>query len=312
LSLVIIKNQPPVLYVDTVKDYPRHVKMLLQDWYDILQLPEDCLELIIDFHYCGFLGHIGVTFLGGIVRLFEYRGGNVKFLWDTLIEKIRVNLAQNGFLSDFGHDQKPWDGNSVPYRSDHQRDPKIITDYLRYQWLGKGWVNISPNLQDAITGKVLEIYLNAFEHSQSKIGVYSCGQHYPESGTLQLTIVDFGIGIPQSVRALPENSDKTATEALKWAFMPGNSTKNDKNIARGAGLHLLEQFILKNRGNLMIFSNDGYVKISDNGTIYENVCTNFSGTLVNIAFQCDEKYYVLASDSLRGEAIVSQLKRRIF
>lgn len=310
--LISTKNQSPVLYVDTIKDYPRHVEMLLKDWYDILQLPEDCWELIIDFQYCGFLGHIGVTFLGGIVRLFEYKGGNVTFLWNTLIEEIRVNLAQNGLLYDFGYDQKPWDGNSVHYRSDRQYDSKTIGDYLKYQWLGKGWVNISPKLQDAITGKVLEIYLNAFEHSQSKIGVYSCGQHYPTDGTLQLTVVDFGIGIPQSVRTLPENSHKTANEALKWAFIEGNTTKNDKNIARGIGLHLLEQFILKNRGNLMIFSNDGYVNISDNGTIYENVCTNFSGTLVNIAFRCDEKYYVLDSDSLHGEAIVSQHKRRIF
>jgi hypothetical protein len=280
--------------------------MLLKDWYDILQLPEDCLELTIDFHYCEFLGHIGVAFLGGIARLFQARGGYVNFDWNTLVnDKIRMNLAQNGFLYDFGHNSKPWDGNSVPYRSDRQRDPKTIADYLRYKWLGKGWINISPKLQDAITGKVLEIYLNAFEHSQSAIGVYSCGQHYPEAGTLQLTVVDFGIGIPQSVRTLPENSHKTAPEALKWAFMPGNSTKNDKNIARGLGLHLIEQFILKNHGNLMIFSNDGYVNISDNGTIYENVCTNFSGTLVNIAFRCDERYYCLASE-------VPQLKRRIF
>jgi hypothetical protein len=295
LSLVITKNQPPILYVDTVEDYPRHVKMLLQDWYDILQLPEDCLELIIDFHYCGFLGHIGVTFLGGIVRLFEYRGGNVKFLWNTLIEKIRVNLAQNGFLYDFSHNQKPWDGNSVPYRRDIKHDPIAIADYLGYKWLGKGWVNISPGLQDAIAGKVVEIYFNAFEHSQSSIGVFSCGQHYPESGTLQLTVVDFGIGIPNSVRTLPENAAMTSIEALKWAFEPGNSTKQ-QGIRQGEGLHILQEFVRKNHGTLMIFSNDSYVNIGDNGVRYENICTNFLGTLVNIAFRCDEKYYCLASE----------------
>jgi hypothetical protein len=295
LSLVITKNQPPILYVDTVEDYPRHVKMLLQDWYDILQLPEDCLELIIDFHYCGFLGHIGVTFLGGIVRLFEYRGGNVKFLWDTLIEKIRVNLAQNGFLFDFGYDSKPWDGNSVPYRSDIQYDPIAIAEYLEYKWLGKGWVNISLGLQNAIAGKVVEIYFNAFEHSNSPIGVFSCGQHYTTSGTLQLTVVDFGIGIPKSVRTLPENAAMTSIEALKWAFEPGNSTKQ-QGVRQGEGLHILQEFVQKNHGNLMIFSSDSYVNIGDNGIEYENICTKFSGTLVNIAFRCDEQYYCLASE----------------
>lgn len=295
MSLVTTKNQPPVLYVDTIRDYPHHVEMLLKDWYDILQLPENCLKLTIDFHYCGFLGHIGVTFLGGIVRLFEYRGGNVKFLWDTLIEKIRVNLAQNGFLYDFGYNQKPWDGNSVPYRRDTQHDPRVIADYLKYKWLGKGWVNISPGLQDAIAGKVVEIYFNAFEHSQSPIGVFSCGQHYTTSGTLQLTVVDFGIGISNSVRTLPENAAMTSIEALKWAFEPGNSTKQ-QGVRQGEGLHILQEFVQKNHGSLMIFSNDSYVNIGDNGVKYKNVCTNFLGTLVNIAFRCDEKYYCLASE----------------
>ena len=59
-----------------------------------------------------------------------------------------------------------WDGKSIPFRSDRQYDPIAIADYLRYKWLGKGWVNISPGLQEAITGKLVEIYLNAFEHSQ--------------------------------------------------------------------------------------------------------------------------------------------------
>ncbi len=299
MSLVITKNQLPILYVDTISDTigdcPYHVEKLLKDWDNILQLPQDCLELIIDFQYCKFLGHIGVAFLGGIVRLFEYRGGTINFLWHTLIEKIRVNLAQNGFLYDLGYNHKPWDGNSVPYRRDTQHDPRAIADYLGYKWLGKGWVNISPGLQNLIAGKVVEIYFNAFEHSQSPIGVFSCGQHYPLSGTLQLTVVDFGIGIPNRVRTLPENTDMTAIEALEWAFKPGNSTKQ-QGVRQGEGLHILQEFVRKNHGTLMIFSNDSYVNIRDNGIKYENICTNFSGTLVNIAFRCDEKYYCLASE----------------
>jgi hypothetical protein len=62
----------------------------------------------------------------------------------------------------------------------------------------------------------------------------------------------------------------------------------------------------------MIFSNDAYANIRYNGTVYENVCTNFSGTLVNITFQCDGQYYVLDSHSLPDEAIISQHKKRIF
>jgi hypothetical protein len=191
-----------------------------------LQLPEDCLKVKVDFQHCKFLGHIGVTFLGGIVRLFESRGGHVTFDWNTLVdEKIPMNLAQNGFLYQFGYDRKPWDGNSVPYRRDIQHDPIAIADYLGHKWLGKGWVNISPGLQNAIAGKVVRIYFNPFEHSHSPIGVFCGGQRYPESATLQLTVVHFGIGIPNSVRTLPENVGMMASKALKWAFDPVNSTK---------------------------------------------------------------------------------------
>jgi hypothetical protein len=198
----------------------------VKDWYDILQLPEDCLKVKVDFHHCKFLGHIGVTFLGGIVRLFESRGGHVTFDWNTLVdEKIPMNLAQNGFLYKFGYDRKPWDGNSVPYRRDIQHDPIAIADYLGHKWLGKGWVNISPGLQNVIAGKVVAIYFNPFEHSHSPIGVFCAGQSYPESATLQLTVVDFGIGIPNSVRTLAENVGMMASKALKWAFDPVNSTK---------------------------------------------------------------------------------------
>jgi hypothetical protein len=284
-----------VLYVPTVYDYPRYFDKLFAIWHEIQQLPDSHLDIIVDFHYCEFLGHNGVAFLGGLVRLIESRGGRVTFDWESLSRRIYMNLAQNGFLCDFGCNLNPWDGNSIPYRCDIQHDPNAIADYLRYKWLGKGWVNISPALQEEITGQASEIYLNAFEHSSSDIGVFSCGQHYHNVGFLQLTVVDFGIGIASSVRSLPENSAMLATEALAWAFLPGTTTKQD-GICGGSGLNLLQEFITENHGKLMIFSNDGCVTIDDNGMRYENKCTNFSGTVVNIAFRCDESYYCLASE----------------
>ncbi|MFM5942365.1 MAG: hypothetical protein ACKO9G_03110, partial [Dolichospermum sp.] len=49
----------------------------------------------------------------------------------------------------------------------------------------------------------------------------------------------------------------------------------------------------------MIFSNDSYVNIGDNGVEYENICTNFSGTLVNIAFRL-HGYDLLLLETIRG------------
>jgi hypothetical protein len=206
-----------------------------------------------------------------------------------------MNLAQNGFLCDFGQTLEPWDGNSIPYRCDSHPNEQAVADYLQDKWLGKGWVNISPELKDAITGQALEIYLNAFEHSQSQIGVFSCGQHYPKMGILQLTVVDFGIGIVANVRSLPQNSTMSAVQALEWAFQPGNSTKQSEGN-RGIGLNLLQEFVARNRGELMIFSSDGCAVITDNGAIYDRKSVDFAGTLINISLRCDESYYCLSSE----------------
>ncbi len=51
--------------------------------------------------------------------------------------------------------------------------------YLKTKWLGRGWITVSTRLRDAIVGRVWKIYANAFEHSHSPVGIFSCGQHYP-------------------------------------------------------------------------------------------------------------------------------------
>jgi len=286
------------LYVDTTEDLPRHIDRLFRLCREIEQLPESFLDIFVDFHYCEFLNHLGVAFLGGLTHAIQARGGRLIFGWDTLPKKIGMNLAQNGFLYNFGCQQFPWDGNSIPYRSDPDHDFTAIGEYLHDKWLGKGWVNISSGLQRAIAGQVSEIYLNAFEHSCSPIGVFSCGQHYPNAKMLHLAVVDFGIGIPSSVRSfLPLTEPLTSADALKWAFQSGTTTKKDDAISRGMGLNLLQTFVTENQGSLKIFSNDACVDMDHTGIRYENGYTHFTGTLVNIAFRCDESYYCLESEA---------------
>ena len=189
------------------------------------------VNILVDFHYCEFINHLGVAFLGGLACAIQARGGRLTFDWDTLSKRIGTNLAQNGFLYSFGCEQYHWDGNSIPYRSDLDHDFTEIGDYLRDKWLGKGWVNISAGLQNAIAGQVSEIYLNAFEHSRSAIGVFSCGQHYPRAEMLYLTVVDFGMGIPTSVRSFLQNEQFLSTDALEWAFRLDTTTPITQGIA---------------------------------------------------------------------------------
>ena len=214
-----------VFSVPTISTQRKDYESLFALWNVINDLPDYLLDITFNFRGCKFLSHNGVAFLGGLAGWIESRGGRATFQWESLDEKIYWNLAQNGFLYSLGHNQYPWDGNSVPYRMDLEFDKQELMNYLLKSWLGKGWVNISKPLQFSISGKVVELYDNAFAHSDSEIGVFSCGQHYPNKKWLHLTVVDFGVGIPDRVRSLPQNRHLGTLDALKWAFMRGNTTR---------------------------------------------------------------------------------------
>lgn len=279
------------LSVPTLNDRAEDFDRLFHLWQ---QANDDFQEVIFDFSRCKFLRQNAVAFVGGLARLIEHRGGQAIFAWETLREEIRANLAQNGFLGAFGNPGGPWSGNSIPYREDRRQDKDGLANYLKSHWLGRGWVQVSAPLRDAIVGRVWEIYENAFEHAQSAIGVFSCGQHYPNLHELKLTVVDFGVGIPSNVRWFKKNPLIRAERALQWAFQPGASTSPDKS--RGMGLDLLKNFVKLNGGKLEVFSHEGYALISQRREIYLHRPTFFEGTLANITLRCDESYYRLASE----------------
>lgn len=279
----MIFQVPPVN--DNLKDF---------EWlFELQQKVEKTeTEVILDFSKCWFLGQNAVAFLGGLIRLTQSQGSKIILKWDTLHRKVRINLEQNGFIHVFGDNKEPWQGNSIPYREDFHQDKDSLVDYLADEWLGRDWVHISHNLRSAIVARTLEIYANAFEHGQTKIGVFSCGQHYPKLGKLKLTVVDFGVGIPHNVRNFLQNPNLTADKALEWAFQAGTTTRRG-NVTGGIGLDYLKKFVQINKGKLEIFSDDGYVIIDEQQEIYQNLSTFFKGTLVNITLLCDESYYSL-------------------
>ncbi len=214
-------------------------------------------RFVVDFSTCSFLGQSGVAFLGGLARLIERRGGEVSFDWNTLRGSVRMKLAQNGFLSVFEGGVEPWEGNSIPYREDPELDKDVLVDYLADRWLGRDWVHLSDGLRYALAGRVCEIYVNAFEHSDSRVGIFSCGQHYPRLKSVRLTAVDFGVGIPSNVRSFRKDQGIHASSAMKWAFKRGTTTRPG-SAGGGVGLDLLKELVRLNGGALLVFSHEGH------------------------------------------------------
>lgn len=254
-------------------------------------------DIILDFSQCNFLAQNAVTVIGGMASFLKENGSSLTLDLATLISKIHMNLAQNGLLNHLGYLSTPWDGNSIPFRHDPFLDKQAVIGYLNDYWLGKGVLNISKELKDLIVCKVIEIYTNAFEHSHSDLGVFSCGQYYPNKKELKLTILDLGVGIPANVRKFQANPDLSEENAVQWAFQQGHSTRPRPDIMGGNGLGIIGSFIQRNqRGKLEIYSHGGIAKITQNNEEYGRHNTPFQGTIVNINLVCDSKYYCLDSE----------------
>lgn len=284
--------------IPRINDSPADFVKLFRIWDEVNDYFED---VKFDFSQCSFLRPNAVAFLGGLTRLIESRSRTAIFDWDTVKnDAVMTNLSQNGFAGYFGHTSSGWTGNSIPYREDKVRNVNGIMDYLEIYWLGQGWVQVSSSLRDAIVGHVWEIYNNAFEHSESEIGVFSCGQHFPGYNELLLSVVDFGQGIPAKVRNFlssdPRAEQLTAAGCLRWAFQRNTTTK-PKEEPGGLGLDLLKKFVQVNQGKLEVYSNDGYSLINKYGESFSNITTSFEGTMFHITLRCDENLYRFADET---------------
>ena len=289
-----------ILYVPTINDNPN-------DFGNLFKLFNEALDyngkIILDFSQCEFIRPNAIAVIGCMARVIQSRGREIFIATDTVENKVLAFLRKSGLASVFNLPLETHNSNTIPYREDINLDQDGIIDFLSNNWLREKWVSVSEKLLSEIMGNMWEIYSNAFEHSGTDYGVFTCGQYYRNNHVV-LTVVDFGKGIVENVRdffisngiqkiKVREIPDK---KCLEWAFQKGNSTIANKNIPRGMGLDLLKNFISSNHGRLELYSNNAHVVISANGEYYEDCEHGFSGTVVHITLICDEKFYRLQSE----------------
>lgn len=286
-ALHYIKLMSQIIKVPTLNDRIEDFECLFSLYQQAIECDEN---LVLDFAYCNFLRHNAVAFLGGLVRTLQCKGRSVKIEWNSIPDKISANLEQNGFHTAITGNKEGRIGNSIPYREDSIQDSDSFVSYLSNYWLGRGWIEVSEVLKIEIITKIAEIYENAFEHAESEVGIFTCGQKYPNLSELNLTIVDFGIGIPRRVRTLSTNAALSDTEAIQWAIASGNSTRTG-NVAGGGGLDTLIHFVTQHNGRMEIISHNGHVLLTKDGVSCNHCSCSFLGTLININLNCDESRY---------------------
>jgi hypothetical protein len=287
------------LFVPTIRDTNEHFYRL----FKLSAAATSAQDLIsFDFSRCKFLMQNGAALLGGLAKLLESQGRPPKFQWRTMRPEVATSLGTNGFLRFFGQPGTWLTGTAAEFRQDTLLEKEPLVAYLVQDWIGTGRIKLSAALKEAVVSTAWEIYANAFEHSDSPVGVFSCGQHYPNKHLLELTVVDFGCGIPPKVRAFLKRPDMSGAEALQWAFRRGTTT-SQIGIARGMGLDLLKEFVKVNRGQVSIFSHDAYAVVDsrlpqnkNREIIYGRSSVPFVGTIANIVFRCTPHYYSFASE----------------
>lgn len=222
--------------------------------------------------------------LGGILDVFTDRINTIKF--DFISSEVKEILLKNDFLSYFGH-SRIIDNHHTTIRFLKLKltDGKYFNNYIIDELIGRVELpNMSHLVKDKITEAIYEIFVNAQIHSDSKY-IYTCGQFYPRENKIEFTIVDTGIGFKRKINNR-FGSNLSSIQAIKWAIQDRNTTKI--GITGGIGLALLKEFILKNKGEMQIISDDGFYQFDSSREQMHLFNGSFPGTIVNLQFKTND------------------------
>lgn len=209
---------------------------------------------------------------------------------------VETILSKNSFLAGFGKPKREdTHGTTIPYRRFTATDDRYFAAYLNQYLRGKDLPIMSNALSERFKNSILELFVNAAMHSESKLGVFACGQYFPQRHRLDFCVADGGIGFRRKIYkelGLKMNSDK----AIEWALQEGNTTRKG-SVPGGLGLKLINEFIALNKGRIQIVSDRGYWEFSPQGETLARIDTPFPGTVINIEINtADNQSYRLGSE----------------
>lgn len=206
--------------------------------------------------------------------------------------KLENILQKNGFLTEYGYDDIVDDNETtIPYRKFSRTESKNFAHYVEKKLMTRNDMpNMSNDLHMAVLGAITEIFSNSSLHTTTPY-IYACGQFFPNKNLLDFTLADFGGGIREKVDVFL-NRSISSTDAIKWALIDGNTTKD--NIPGGYGLTLLKNIINHNKGFLQIVSDDGFYEFREGNETFRKFSAKFPGTIINLQFKTDDKtsYYL--------------------
>lgn len=210
------------------------------------------------------------------------------------VEKI---LSKNGFLSHYGRAPvRDTYGTTIPYQRFDVKDDRFFASYVESKFVRRSEMpQMSRGLVKRFRESVFEIFSNAVIHSQTRLGIFSCGQFFPMRDRLDFSVADLGIGIRRNVKE-HTGLELAAHDAVVWATSERNTTKCGP-IPGGLGLKLLAEFITLNEGRIQIVSDAGYWSLEKKHAQTALIGDPFPGTVVNVEINtADRQSYALKSE----------------
>lgn len=254
-------------------------------------------EIEVDLRNMAWIDAEMCSALGAILHHLANRNNSI--ILNNMAPKVRRILARNGFLSHYGRDAIPdrW-GTTIFFNRFDVEDFRFFDNYLETEFIHHPELpQMSPALLEEFRRSLFEIFNNSVPHSQSQMGVFSCGQFFPAIHRLNFCLTDLGVGIHKNVCSHLKQ-DLGPEESIEWATQGYNTTKRG-NIPGGLGLKLLREFIDLNEGSIQIVSEAGYWERRERITYKARMAYPFPGTIVNLEINtADRNSYGLATDLL--------------
>lgn len=284
-----------IYYLSTVRSDQNGYDSLAELTKATTSLNADRLEL--DMSHVSFIDANMTAPLGAVLAEIAGRFNAVEIVnIPQIIERI---LRKNGFLTHFRY--LPLDdnnGTTIPYKRLQRTDEGLFENYLQRHLKGKGIPRMTAGLGKVFKQKLFEVFQNAVIHSESELGIFVCGQFFPQKQRLDLTIADAGIGIRDNVRRYFNDPKIASVPAIRWALQEGHTTKKGKQPG-GLGLKFLHDFARLNNGRIHIVSRFGFYEFSNGQEYFAKLNNDFSGTTVTVEVNtADTSAYCLTSEAL--------------
>lgn len=226
----------------------------------------------------------GLNLLASMIHNLHLQGRDIIFIPPGNPKTLQY-LADQGFFVEFqfiGSDRKlnqAKRSTSVMLRRMHEfvgSYPIEVAD-----WLSRNSTVPQAAVRDMVGITLPELMNNVFDHSDSPIGCCVCAQAYRSEGKLTLSVTDLGIGFLESL--FPRyNQLQSDEEAIALAIQEGVSSKTRRSN-RGAGLHILSDWLRRQGGELEIVSKDGRWKQLSSGNVeHETLRFAFPGTCISM------------------------------